>query len=242
MSNNTNVRQINFYSDESCHLQFDDNSVMTLAAVYCSKGRVKNISSSIRSLKHKYGINPYTELKWKKVSPCNLSMYKEIVDYIAGNTVIKIRVIIAKHKKEIISNEGVFGSYDSWYSKMYYTLLKYPLEMIPFYKDYDVVNLFIDKKDTLSKERNNNLAKYLAYTTPQKFIRTFVSDSKEHELIQIADIIAGAASYSYRDKQVSEAKRILAEYIQKKLRIDFMNTSKLRDYRANVFIWNGRDF
>ena len=236
------IRQINFYSDESCHLQFDGNPVMTLAAVYCSKGRVKNISFSIRSIKHKFGVNPYTELKWNKVSPCNLTMYKEIVDYIAENTFIKIRLIIAKHKKDIISNEGVFGSYDSWYSKMYYNLLKYPLQMITFYKDYDVVNLFIDKKDTLSKQRNSNLAKYLSFTTPQKNIKTFVSDSKEHELIQIADLIAGAASFSYRSVQQSDAKRVLSEYIQKRLNIDFKNTSKIKEYRANVFIWNGRDF
>lgn len=235
------IKQINFYSDESCHIQFDDNPVMTLATVYCSKVRVKMINNAIRTIKANYGINSHTELKWNKVSKCNLAMYKEIIDYIVSNTIIKIRVVVAKHKQQIISNEDIYGSYDSWYSKMYYNLLKFPLGILKIYSDCKIINLFIDKKDSHSFERNQKLVKFLKHNT-NKEINSFVSDSKEHELIQIADIIAGAASYAYRDEQKSDAKRFLAEYIQRCFKIDFKKSSKVKQTRANVFIWNGRDF
>ena len=237
---NKDVQQINFYCDESSHIKNDGCDVMTLAAVYCSKSRLNNIKKELRLIKEKHGIKPFIEVKWNKISDCNLGMYKEIIDYIGENTLIKIRIIIAKHKNSIENDSILYGSYDSWYSKMYYTLIKHPLEYITNYSDCQHIKFFIDKKDSNSYESNKKLEKYLNYSCPQELMMN-VADSKEHVLIQVADILAGAAAFEYRDNTSSNAKKEICEYIQKKLKIDFKHSSRYKSWRANVFIWNGRD-
>ncbi len=234
------MNQINFYCDESCHIQNDGNPVMTIATLYCSKKRVKVYNASIKKIKEKHSFNRNSEMKWSKVSPCNIDFYREIIDYVADNYYIKIRIIVCKRKDEIISNSEK-GTYDDWYSKMYYTLLKFPIEYIDEFDLTNSYNLYIDRKDSRSVGRCNELARHLKVLFGKE-INSHACDSKEHELIQVADIFAGASSYAYREKKDSHAKIELMNYIREKFNIDYFHSSKIKDKRSNLFVWNGRDY
>lgn len=235
------LNQINFYCDESCHIQNDGNPVMSLATVYCSKVRVKTFNEAINSIKEKHKINKFSEIKWNKVSNCNLDFYKDLITYVGDNNLLKVRIIIAKHKDQIKDNDAA-GSYDEWYSKMYYYLFKFPIKYIESYGSTYKYNFYIDKKDSHSVINNKELSKYLWFSFNNKEFVSHTCDSKEHILIQMADIIAGAAAYYYRDEKKSAAKIELMNYIQEKLDIDFSKSSPLKQKNSNLFIWNGRDF
>ena len=77
--------EYNVYCDESCHLENDKSDVMTIGAVYCPKGKSRQINDKIREIKIRNDIPPFRELKWIKVSPSKIKVYEELLDYFFEN-------------------------------------------------------------------------------------------------------------------------------------------------------------
>ncbi len=235
----TNLKKMLFYCDESCHLKNDNSNYMVLAAVYCTKNRVRYIVDEIRKIKTKYNINANTELKWNKVSPVTLDMYKEIFAFIKNYKKLKIRVIVA--------NKAIVNDIDEWYYKMYYSLLVFPIQSILLNFSLNEIVLYTDIKDSHSYSNMDNVKNFLQShfnSQSSAIIRSVICDSQEVSLIQIADLIAGAASYINRNLKTSSAKLELAKYIQKTFNISFTKTTKtsygtISNY--NVFIWDPKD-
>ena len=207
-----------FYCDESCHIQFDHVEYMSLVTVFCSKSRTKNINRDIRKIKEKYRIDTNQELKWTKISNSNLQLYKEIINYISEKTYIRVRAVLAK-KRSVDEFKLRNKTYDQWYHSIYYYLLKHPLDLITEAKvEFDDCFLFIDKKDIYTNENINILANYL--NRHFAYIHNFIPkavESHEHQLVQVADIIAGALTYRKRFPQSNTPKNELCNFIEEKL-------------------------
>lgn len=110
-------------------------------------------------------------------------------------------------------------TYDQWYHSIYYYLLKHPLDLITESKvEFDDCFLFIDKKDIYTNENINILANYLNrhFAYSHNFIPKAV-ESHEHQLVQVADIIAGALTYRKRFPQSNTPKNELCNFIEEKL-------------------------
>lgn len=207
-----------FYCDESCHIQFDHVEYMSLVTVFCSKSRDKNINRDIRKIKEKYRIDANQELKWTKISNSNLQLYKEIINYISEKTYIRVRAVLAK-KRSVDELKLRNKTYDQWYHSIYYYLLKHPLDLITEAKvEFVDCFLFIDKKDIYTNENINILANYLNrhFAYSHNFIPKAV-ESHEHQLVQVADIIAGALTYRKRFPQSNTPKNELCNFIEEKL-------------------------
>lgn len=237
-------KNINFYCDESSHLMNDSSRYMSLAACYCSKIRLKTIKNQILSIRKKYNFSVNSELKWNKVSNSNINMYKEIIKYIAYEPILKVRIIIADKNGLNKNTASIPSEYNLWYQKMYYFLLRYPLNKIANYQNICIypknVNLYIDKKDSNSFIELSKTAECLSYTLHNMSnLKVYPSDSKDYILIQIADVLAGAATYHYRENTTSPSKRELCDYIQKELGINFESNTSYNQENSNVFIWNG---
>ncbi|MBE3046835.1 DUF3800 domain-containing protein, partial [Candidatus Bathyarchaeota archaeon] len=71
--------EINVYCDESCHLENDGQSVMVLGSIWCPKSSARTINQQIRTIKKAYGLNERMEIKWTKVSPTGLDLYKSLI-------------------------------------------------------------------------------------------------------------------------------------------------------------------
>jgi magnesium-transporting ATPase (P-type) len=144
------------------------------------------ISCKIREIKKAHGLNEGSKIKWTNVALSNLALYKSLVDYIAAEDRLRIRMLVAKGKS-IISLESFDLSCEDWYYAMYYTMLN---NVIDFSKTYQSEvhhhKLILDQKDTHMDELASKLAKYLTNRFKQKFKITEVTENlKTHNLINL---------------------------------------------------------
>lgn len=221
----TNLGKMIFYCDESCHLKDDDSKYMAIASVYCRKDRAKAINAEIKKIKERHNISAKTELKWNKVSSATLDMYKEIFRFIKDNSKLKIRILIADKSLNENTNE--------WYNKVYYKLIEFPLQSILWNYDIDKIEILSDKKDSNSYKDMKTISRYLTKHFAKKYSVQFeskVCESYDVQLIQIADILAGAATYKMRKLHTSSngsvAKKELIKFIETTFNISFNKNTK----------------
>ena len=225
-----------FYCDESCHIQFDNTDYMSLVAVFCSKSRVKKINRDIRKIKNNYNISPNQELKWTKVSKSNVEMYKEVIRYISEKEFIRVRGLLAK-KRTIDELKAKNKTYDQWYHSIYFYLLEHPIKLITSRNvDFGDCLLYIDKKDIYTKENIDYLAKYLERHFFYKHtFKAIAVESHEHQLVQVADIIAGALTYRKRFGELDTPKSELCSIIENNLG-SLCETSPYKQINYNLLI------
>ena len=71
----------NVYCDETCHLINDGINVMVLGAIWCPQTKIKEINDRIKEIKVRNGVSEIMELKWTKISPAKIDLYKDLVNY-----------------------------------------------------------------------------------------------------------------------------------------------------------------
>lgn len=231
----------NIYCDESCHLENDISDVMVLGAITCPSELKEKFFNDIRDIKIEHGVSTWNELKWTKVSPSKLAVYKALVKYFFDNPALKFRAIVAKEKSLLDHSVYNNGEYNNWYYKIYYRLLN------PITKNGQF-RIFIDIKDTCGGQKVRKLQEVLS-NSKWDFGNEIIKDIKqirshESELMQITDIFIGALSFYHRglfySKGSSSAKNELIDYIQTLYPINFNVISSLSEKKFNIFIWNPR--
>jgi hypothetical protein len=204
---------------------------MVLGAIVCRTQNENHINNLLKGIKEKNGVTPNIELKWTKVSPSKLKMYKEAIDLIL-NEDLYVRVLIAD--KEALNHEAFEQTHDDWYYKMYYTLINYFGTI--YTTDY---RIFFDIKDTHSNIKTKRLSNILE----NKHFSTYdikAVRSHEKQLIQLIDVLIGAAGYKYQNLKGSKAKLDLIDYIESKFSIDITSPTAFRSDKVNIFIWDGK--
>lgn len=242
----------NIYCDESCHLPNDNSEVMVLGAIECEDKNKKEMFNEIRRIKQKHGISSWAEIKWTKVSQSKLNFYKELIDYFFNNN-LSFRCIIAPNKSSLDHELYNNGDYDEWYYKMYYLLL---LPMIG--NKTDIISLqepdcrvFIDIKDTKGGPKVKKLREILIKGIKKESLpglnnKNFLKDvyqinSRESELLQLADLLIGIVTFYYRglyfsDKS-SKGKRALIKYVLTKHNLTLYRSTLKSDEKFNIFVW-----
>lgn len=69
---------LNLYCDESCHL-LHQTSGMVLGSVVVPSTTVAKHAQNIRGIKATYGMPVARELKWTRVSPSKVDVYKVVI-------------------------------------------------------------------------------------------------------------------------------------------------------------------
>ncbi|MCK6600344.1 MAG: DUF3800 domain-containing protein [Bacteroidetes bacterium] len=237
---------INIYCDESCHLENDNQSVMVLGAVYCLASKKDEIFARLSEMKAKHRLYPkhkkdsrqnrtIYETKWNKVSENKLGFYLELLDFFFDDDDLSFRVLVVPNKKSL-DHEAFGHNHDTFYYKMYFSMLKTILN-----PDF-AHNVFIDIKDTRSKEKVHKLEQVLRndkYDFSKEIIKK-VQQVKSHEveLVQLADFLTGAMSYVHRGLSGSKAKNELIEYIRHRSRYSLMKSTLIKEKKFNIFIWS----
>lgn len=229
---------ISIYCDESCHLEKDMSDIMVLGSVYCDIDIKKKVNEDIRNIKVKHGLSSWFEMKWTKVSITKLEFYKEVIDYFFDNN-LYFRAIIAKNKSKLNNDLYNNGSYDLWYYKMYYLLLDAIVKPVNEYK------IFIDIKDTKGGPRVNTLKDVLCnniYDFKGEVVKDIKQvDSKESEILQLADLFIGSLSYYNRGlTNKNNGKKLLVEYIINHHKINMRNKTGRHEKKFNIFVWEPR--
>lgn len=238
LSNSENRIKINVYCDETCHLEHDGHKAMALGAIWCPKDKIKEINYQIQEIKLKYNIPKKSEVKWTKISPCNLNLYLDLVDYFFDNDNLHFRTLIVPDKSKL-DHEKYNQTHDQWYHKMYFDLLK-----IIFHKSSSYY-VYIDIKDTHSGENIKKLQEVCSHNAYDinnqiiKHIQPIRSD--EVQLMQIVDIFTGAMGYRYNNmdcnKSISSAKVEVVNRIIQRSGSNLLKNSLPSDQKFNIFIW-----
>lgn len=230
----------NVYCDESCHLQYDHNDIMIIGGVFCNKSKVKKINKEIRKIKEKHGLGSSTEFKWHKVSSNKLDFYKEIIEYFFNNDELHFRCVIAPGKQNL-NLEKYSLTYDDWYYRIYYLLLK---EIVTIEDEYFI---YMDIKDTRGGEKVKKLREvlnnllYAFYNDVVKNIQ--LVRSEEIEIIQLADVLIGAVSYVNRElNTVDNGKAEIINLIMEKTgqSLKYTTTPKINHNKFDIFRWKPR--
>lgn len=235
------MKRYNVYCDESCHLEKDTSPVMILGAMYCLEESKQQIYDEIREIKMKHKMSSFFEIKWTKVSESKIDLYLELLDYFWSNQDLLYRGLVASGKKSLDHDKYNEGDYDLWYYKMYYRMLA------PVIFPNDRYHIMVDIKDTRGGRRVAKLREVLCnniYDFKKEAVDQIGQiNSKESEILQLADLINGALAFYYRgladnmDSNKGKVKfvRTLQRYV------DLDKNTGYGERKFNLFIWGPKE-
>jgi len=229
--------EFNLYCDESCHLQNDGNDIMVIGGIWIPKAKRRELCEDIRHIKIQNRIPVDYELKWSKVSSAKRGAYIDLLNKFFDNPAFHFRGVIVRGKSRLDFTR-YSGDYDDWYYKIYYLMIYQILG------SDQIMNVYMDIKDTHSCEKISTLKKYISRksgTLRNNAIGNFQAiRSEEVEIMQITDIIIGALSYYHRGLYGygSSTKKELIDIIIRNSKSDLMHNSLLRDDKFNILLWS----
>jgi hypothetical protein len=228
----------NIYCDESCHLENDQQNVMTLGAVWCLSEKVREISSRMKDIKKKHGLSPNFELKWTKVSKSKQEFYLDILDYFLDDDDIHFRALVVP-EKSMLRHDYFHQDHDTWYYKMYFDLLRVIINPSGNYY------IFLDIKDTRSAKKVEKLRDVLCsdtYDFEKKIIKRLqVVRSHEVQLLQLTDFLTGIISYANRALQSNAGKLALVERLRNRTGYSLVKSNLLKEEKLNIFVWRATE-
>jgi len=223
------------FCDESCHLESDKHTAMTIGALFCEDQFVSSANQAILEIKRKHNLSRFVEIKWNKISASKYNFYKDLVDYFFSSQFLSFRVLSIPDKS-ILRHEDFGQSHDDWYYKMYYLLLRDFLSKRNQYK------IFIDIKDTKSKTKLKKLNECLlnVHKDSTHEMISQIQHVRSHDicLMQLSDLLIGAVSYSIRDLDSNIGKQKIIADIKEKSGFNPKSNS-LKSYKKfNFFRWS----
>jgi hypothetical protein len=232
----------NIYCDESCHSENDNSNSMVIGSIWCPHDKRKEINQRIREIKERNGVADKLELKWTKISPSKVLLYKDIIDYFFDDDDLHFRSIVIPDKSKL-DHKAFKQTHDDWYYKMYFDMLKVILS--PKHK-YEI---FIDIKDTHSHQKAQTL-KNVCSNSMYDFSQSIIQKlqpirSDEIQIMQLVDILIGAVCYKNRifpkDFKCSQAKLDIIETIMRRSNYKLTQSTLLKEEKFNLFVWDARE-
>lgn len=223
---------LNIYCDESGHLENDDQEVMSIGGIASPGYAVNEIYDDIRKIKKKHNIPSHREIKWNKVSEGELQYYEEIVEYFFSNELLRFRCVIMPDKKKLKHKE-YNQTHDDFYYKMYYYTIHH------FLNNEDDIEVYIDIKDTNSNQKIKRLFEVLdnsSYRYQRSVSKIQQIRSHENSILQIADLLIGAVTYTNRGFESSEAKLHICEMIKRRSGQLLTKTSSFSQNKFNLLV------
>lgn len=229
------MERVSVFCDESCHLAHSPEKVMLLGCVYTPTKSVEWMSEQLRAIKEEYRARG--ELKWVQVSNSRQEFFLKLVDFFFAEN-LQFRVLVVPDKTKLDHEKFNEGSHDTFYYKMYFTLLT---KMLGPTEIYDI---YLDIKDTRSKFKLQTLRNVLCNDNAlnSQMIRTIQHvRSDGQELVQLADFLIGAVAYRHRGLQTNLTKLAVVNAIEGKLGHTLLNSTSLSERKFNIFVWTPRE-
>jgi len=228
----------NVYCDESGHLLNDGQPNMVLGAIWCPLERVREMADALRKLKKDHGLSPQMEVKWTKISPAKVDFYLTLVDFFFDQPDLRFRALVVPDKSKL-DHEAHQQDHDTWYYKMYFSMLKVIIT------PDDRFRIYLDIKDTRSADKMRKLHEVLCnniYDFDQNIIeRVQTVRSHEVELLQLADLLIGAVQHVGRGPLRDSAKDKVVRRVQQRSHYGLVKSTLLTEKKLNIFIWHARE-
>lgn len=207
---------------------------MLFGAIWCPSEKTKEIAKRLRDIKTRRGLSRDFELKWSKVSPSQIKFYSDVLEYFFTEEHLHFRALIVSDKSKL-RHEAFEQDHDTFYYKMYFTLLKVLLSPHAKYR------IYLDIKDTRGSERIQKLHDVLS-NNMYDFSRDIIErvqpvSSEQVEQIQLADMLIGIVAYANRGLTSSPAKTALVNEMRQRSGYSLIKTTLLREDKVNIFKW-----
>ena len=230
----------NVYCDESCHLPNDGHPALVLGALVCPKEHARDVANSLRDARVRHGLSPHLEIKWGGLSPSKADFFLDVLSIFWEDPLLRFRTVVAS--KQNLLHEAFEQDHDDWYHKMYFQLLRYLVTS----SSGAQFRIFLDIKDTKSapkiRQLHNVLCNEIRDFDHEKLTGIQALPSHEVPLIQIADVLIGAVSYSARTRRAgdSPAKLRFIRELEARTGRTLTSTTWLSERKFNVFAWEPR--
>ncbi len=206
--------KIDIYCDETLPDLFTSSNQLDknllIGSLWIESELREDIKQKIKDLRSKH--NVWGEIKWSKVSKSKESFYLELVDlFFSYKDRVRFRCI-AVNPNEIIwayhNDDKELGFY-----KFYYFVLD------KWIRDFNEYSIFCDAKVNRDLSRLNKLHEILITSNRLSYIdRVQALPSKEVVLIQLTDLLLGAASSKLNSiKHTNMAKNNIINKIEQNL-------------------------
>jgi len=207
---------------------------MVLGAIWCPVEKAKEVMIAIKEIKVRHGLSRAFEIKWAKVSPAKQPFYTELIEYFFENDDLHFRALIVPDKSKL-QHELYGHDHDTWYYKMYFTMLKAILN------PQDCYRIYLDIKDTRSAPKVaklHDVLRHNMYDFQREIIeRVQTVRSHEVEILQLADLMIGAVSYVNRGLHGNAAKVAVVNTMQTRSGYSLTRTTLLRENKVNLLSW-----
>lgn len=222
------------YCDESCWEALYDKKSHDYAAiggVWIPTDRRQAVKGLIGELKAKYGL--HGEMKWNRICPSSVEMYKELVNMFFDDEQMRFRAICIK-ASEVNHERFNSGSGELGFYKFYFQLIHHWMLMGNSYQ------VFLDFKTNGYRHRVKELGTILNNASTAELKQIQALPSEESVLIQLADVLTGAVASAFNSsKSVSDSKQCIRELIEAWLEHGIMGTWA-SEPKFNVFNINLR--
>ncbi len=220
------------YCDESCwEALFDKSShqFFVIGGIWIPSSKRAEIKNSINGLKQKYHL--LGEMKWNKVTPATVEMYKELIHLFASDDCVRYRAICveAAHVDNMTYNEG---SGELGFYKFYFQLLSHWLHQ------GDEYQIFLDYKTNEYADRLSELKRILNIASLSQVSQVQALPSQQSAIIQMADVLTGIVAASFNNT-LRGAKLEVCQELQKYLG-HAIGATRMEEKKFNVFEINLR--
>lgn len=222
------------YCDESCWEALydkDSHHYAAIGGIWIPAEKRKEVKTFIGNLKAKYGL--YGEMKWKRVCPKSVEMYKELVNMFFDDEQIRFRAICIK-ASEVNHDRFNAGNSELGFYKFYFQLIHHWMLMGNSYQ------VFVDYKTNGYQHRVQELGTILNNASTAELTQIQSLPSEESVLIQLADVLTGAVASAFNSQtMLSASKQSIRELIEKRLGHS-INGTPVSETKFNVFSINLR--
>ncbi|MGB4848039.1 MAG: DUF3800 domain-containing protein [Saprospiraceae bacterium] len=218
------------YCDESSLEALTNKSAHRYAAiggVWIPSTFRQQLKKDILFIKGKYSVRG--ELKWSKLSPIYLPLYKEIVQYFFQTDQIRFRVILIESMNvdhyRFNHNNPELGFY-----KFYYQLLHH------WIFDYNNYNIYLDLKVNRNKGRLKELERILDNSNlTSDILQVQGLPSEESIGIQVADVLTGLVATKFNAEATGRSKLDLIKYVEEDFLKGIIAPTPKWEEKFNVF-------
>lgn len=217
------------YCDESCLEALsrkEQHLFMGIGSIWMPAELRPNFKAAMARIKERHGV--HGEVKWQKVSPRYIDLYKDLVDFFFSSSYLRFRVILVESDKvdnvKFNNSDAELGFY-----KFYYQLLK------TWIWDFNTYSIFVDLKENRNKGRLNELEHLLDLANLLSDVSRVQGLPSEQSLgIQLADVLTGLVTAKFNNRIISESKKSLIHHVEQYLGGEIAHTFKSEE-KFNVF-------
>jgi hypothetical protein len=202
---------------------------LVIGSLWSHREARDKLKAEIHALRDKYKVGG--EFKWQKVSPSRLEFYNGLVSLFFGEgDRLRFRCIaVDRTKVDLLKyhqDDQELGFYKFYYQLLHHWIL-----------DFNEYAIFCDFKRNRDMRRLAVLQKCVASSNLSASLSSVqATRSDESVLIQLADVLVGAASSKLNGSLAAgSAKHQLVEYIESKLGRPIAATAK-GESKFNVFV------